>query len=345
MIGMNFIDTGLELHRQRRNSRDFLVNSRDICLQSNSNGKSRLLFKIDNKIHGGCVDETAHEQLAEKLKIPHEYYQRMQREDHDLLDINVNRWLEHGSEFRLIRMLDGRVRAFLSSQYMRLDNLDVYNNIAPMFYKMTKQDVAAFMITPERLYIKIVLIKSAVAIQKNDIVARGILISNSEVGRGNLRVELFVYRLACENGLILPDAPQKKFRKVHRGAPIKNPCNCELPIDFGFTQEACEIFDQIRSIVHETIVDARFENAVEQLRESSRIPIEDAYEWIARLAKKFRLDDDERLAIRMQVPATSTLTLYDMINAVTASAHFAKNYKRAIALERLGGEILNSLVH
>ena len=47
----------------------------------------------------------------------------------------------------------------------------------------------------------------------------------------------------------------------------------------------------------------------------------------------------------MQVPSTSTLTLYDMINAVTASAHLAKNYERAIALERLGGEILNSLEH
>ena len=40
--------------------------------------------------------------------------------------------------------------------------------------------------------------KSAVTIRKNDIVARGILISNSEVGRGNLRVELFVYRLVCK---------------------------------------------------------------------------------------------------------------------------------------------------
>ena len=39
------------------------------------------------------------------------------------------------------------------------------------------------------------------------------------------------------------------------------------------------------------------------------------------------------------------MTLYDLINVVTASAHNAETFERAIALERLGGEILNSLEH
>jgi len=52
-----------------------------------------------------------------------------------------------------------------------------------------------------------------------DVVQAGLVISNSEIGLGSLRVEPLVFQLVCKNGLISKDYTQKKY---HIGGRLQN---------------------------------------------------------------------------------------------------------------------------
>lgn len=49
----------------------------------------------------------------------------MRQEYPSLLDENINRWFQKTPERRMLRTLDGNIRAFLSDRYHRLDNLEL----------------------------------------------------------------------------------------------------------------------------------------------------------------------------------------------------------------------------
>jgi hypothetical protein len=67
-----------------------------------------------------AITDHAHNQLAEHLGIPKKYYDRMKHERPELLAANINTWLAAKPERRLVRTLDGHVRAFLSDRYRPL---------------------------------------------------------------------------------------------------------------------------------------------------------------------------------------------------------------------------------
>ena len=60
----------------------------------------------------------------------------MQDESPHLLDQNVNEWFSKNPERRMIRVLDGKVRAFLSDRYRRLDNLELCATVLPVINEM-----------------------------------------------------------------------------------------------------------------------------------------------------------------------------------------------------------------
>ena len=113
--GRTLQELGRELQRQRRNRQDFLADTRTLEVESNNYG-STLHLSLDGKTYGFGIGELAHQQIAARLNIPYRYYAKMQSEAPDLLDRNVNTWLEQKPERRMIRVLDGKVRAFLSDR-------------------------------------------------------------------------------------------------------------------------------------------------------------------------------------------------------------------------------------
>ena len=120
--GRTLLELGRELQRQRLNRQDFLADTRKLEMESTPYS-STLHLSLEGKTYGFQIGELAHQQIASRLNIPYRYYQKMQEEAPALLDSNVNTWLEQKPERRMIRVLDGKVRAFLSDRYRRLDNL------------------------------------------------------------------------------------------------------------------------------------------------------------------------------------------------------------------------------
>ena len=91
-----------------------------------------ITLRIKGNNHTFGISELAHQQIASRLQIPYRYYQKMQEQQPALLQENVNTWLHDAPERRMIRTLDGSMRAFLSDRYRRLDNLELCAAVLPI---------------------------------------------------------------------------------------------------------------------------------------------------------------------------------------------------------------------
>ena len=313
---------GEELQRQRAVRKDFLADTRS--LQMTTNGNASLLYMTVGKEQKEFkVGELAHQQIASRLQIPYRYYQKMQREFPDLLDENVNGWFDQNPERRMIRTLDGHIRAFLSDRYRRLDNLELCAAVLPVIQDMKGASIESCDVT-----------------EIGDVVQAGFVISNSEVGLGSLRVEPLVFRLVCKNGLICKDYSQKRYH-VRRQAMASGEDAYELYSDETLRQDDKAFFMKVQDTVRCAVDEAKFMLTVDAMKRAMHIPLEhDPVKEVEVLADRFPLNQGERGNILRQLFLGKDLSRYGLVNAVTAASKFCDSYERATDLERMGGELL-----
>ena len=322
---------GRELQRQRNNRQDFIADTGSVEMESTNCG-STLHLSAKGKTYGFNVGEIAHQQIAGRLNIPYRYYQKMQSEAPELLDNNVNTWFNQNPERRMIRVLDGSVRAFLSDRYRRLDNLELCAAVLPVISEMKGANIESCEVTEKRMYIKVVnkRLKAEVAI--GDVVQAGFVISNSEVGLGSLKVEPLIFRLVCKNGLICKDFTQKKYADENAYA---------IYSDETIRQDDKAFFMKVQDTVRCAVDENKFFMTVDKMREAMNIPLtHKPMKEVELLSEKFILSESERNDIFSLLIRGNDNSRYGLINAVTAASKIAKNYERATDLERIGGEIL-----
>ncbi len=329
---------GAELQRQREARQDFVVDTRQLIFYTEV-GKSRLTFTTGEKLLEFGVKPLTHQQISARLGIPLKYYQRMQTEAPALLDENVNNWLQQASERRMLRVMDGNVRAFLSDRYRRLDNLELCAAVLPVIQSMKGAVIESCEVTEAHLYLKVINRKMKTEVATGDVVQAGFVITNSEVGLGHLTVEPLVYRLVCKNGLICKDFSQKK-RHVGRQVEAGDTAY-ELYSEETLAQDDKAFFMKVQDTVRCAADEARFLLTVDKLRETMNIPLEhQPMQEVELLADRFSLTENERGDIFRQLFISGDSTRYGLLNAVTAASQNAVDYERATELERIGGEIL-----
>ena len=337
--GRTLQELGKELDRQRKARQDFIADTRSIEMESVP-GESVLRLSLNNEPQEFAVGEIAHQQIAARLNIPYRYYQKMQKEQPSLLDDNVNTWLHETPERRMLRVLDGRVRAFLSDRYRRLDNLELCAAVLPTINSMRGASIESCEVTESRLYLKVVNKRLKAEVSPGDVVQAGFVVSNSEVGLGSLRVEPLVYRLVCKNGLICKDFAQKKYH-VGRQAEGSEDTAYEIYSDETLRQDDKAFFMKVKDTVQCAIDEAKFEMAVGRMRDAMNIPLEHApVKEVELLADRFLLTQAERGNVLRQLFIGGDSSRYGLVNAVTAASKICKDYERATELERIGGEIL-----
>ncbi|MBR4903888.1 MAG: DUF932 domain-containing protein [Selenomonadaceae bacterium] len=338
--GKTLQELGKELQRQRLNRQDFLADTRSLEMESDSYG-SMLNLSLEGKSLCFSVGETAHQQIAARLNIPFRYYKKMQDESPHLLDQNVNEWFGKNPERRMIRILDGNVRAFLSDRYRRLDNLELCAAVLPVINEMKNSMIESCEVTPTHLYLKVVNRRLKAEVKVGDVVQAGFVVSNSEVGLGSLRVEPLVFRLVCKNGLICKDFAQRKYH-VGRQVNISDDSAYELYSEETLAQDDKTFFLKVQDVVRCAVDEAKFMLTVDKMREATQIPLKhDPVKSVELLADKFQLTENERGDILRQLFMGGDNSRYGLVNAVTAASKIAKTYERATDLERIGGEILS----
>ena len=80
----------------------------------------------------------------------------MRTEQPQLLDRNVNTWLQSDGDRRMIRTLDGQVRAVLSDRYRRLDNFDLAENVLPILQRLEGARFESVELTETKMYLKVI---------------------------------------------------------------------------------------------------------------------------------------------------------------------------------------------
>lgn len=339
--GKTLEELGAELSRQRKARKDFIADTRKLLFQMDGS-TPLLLLDVKGSLHSYMIGELAEQQIAARLQIPYRYYQRMKELYPELLKENVNGWLHHTSEKRMIRTLDGHIRAFLSDRYRRLDHLELCTAVLPIIREMKDAEIKSCEITEEHMYIKVVNRSLKADIQVGDAVQAGFVISNSEVGLGSLRVEPLVYRLICRNGLIAKDYSQKKY---HVGKQIQGDDSAyELYSDETLKQDDKVFFMKVQDTVKAAVDEVRFHLLVDQMKQSIHVPLQkNVPEEVKELSDRFALNEEERLLITENLFRSGDHTHYGLLNAVTAAGKKVDSYERATYLERVGGDILSML--
>ena len=331
-----------ELVRQQRSKIDAVVDTRRITFNTGTEG-STLAFDdaaAEDGVTGGIVNEHAHGQLAERLKIPKRYYDRMREEAPTLLDGNVSHWFYNHPETRLIRLLDGNVRAVLSDRYRRLDNYDLMEHLLPIFNEIDDLEFHVAALTDSRLYIRAILPSLEEEVKLGDIVQAGVQVRNSEVGAGKLAVEPFIWRLACLNGMV---SAEHSLTKMHVGRKAEE---SEEAIYAFYSDETLEADDKafflkVGDLVRGALSEVQFKGIVDSMREASESDeIANPVAATERLAAKFDLTEAEQSSVLMNLAQGGDLTKWGLANAVTSAAKDSAGFDRQNELEALGSTVV-----
>ena len=334
--GKSLVELATELERQAQSKKDYIADTRRLSLRPDSSGQV-----IVEGVNGGMpMRETAHTQLSATLQIPKAYYDRMRKDAPDLLARNANHWLATQPAKKLIRTLDGGIRAILSDRFRPLDNLDLAEAVLPKLQAL-EANVISGEVTERRLYIKAVSPRITGAVKVGDDIQAGLQVSNSEIGEGRLSIEAFTYRLVCLNGATM----ESVARRAHIGGKQSQHQALDDAREYyrDETRQASDraFFLQVQDAVAGVLTQERFDKHLLTMRKATgeALPVEDIQEVVEIVGRRFSLGEGERKSVLTHLIQGADLSAYGLGNAITRASQDVESYDRATELEAIGGEV------
>lgn len=332
-----------ELTRQREARKDFVastaamefgISAEAVVTGKNEEGHEVCEMQPSVELRVRGVDDamtcgkTAHSQFATRTGIPKRYYDRMLTEQPDLLVHNLNTWLAAQPTDQLVRMLDGRCRALLSSRYRPMDNADLATAVLPAF-RDHEASVESVDISEDSFYLKAIVpglreeIAPAGLVNYEwgkghnpiDVVQAGIVIRNSEVGHAALSISPAVHTVQCTN---LATFASDAMRRNHVGSKSKAGDDGDARWLSDNTQrlDDAALWSRVQDITLAALDGRIFRARVEELRK------------------------DETSNVLSHLASGGELNQYGLSNAITRASQDIDSYDRASEFERFGGEVI-----
>jgi hypothetical protein len=343
--GMSLVQLAQAIEDVENRKKDFLVNTEVLSMADN--GLSLNIGDQGTYLPNGV----AHRQIAERLKIPKPYYDRMMVESPGLLATNVNHWFTKQPERRLVRTLaddnrGGVARAFLSDSYKFRENYTVAEALLPVIHTRNDLEVMSAEITDTRMYLQLISHNLEGEVKVGEPVKGGIAIRNSEVGLGAFNVSLFIYVLSCTNGMIR----EHSMKAYHIGKRLQQ--------EFGDNEEALDttvysreaiVADsrafqlKVRDLLAYSFDRTAFDKELEKFRAAAenRMPAGAVEKTIDDVTQRYGMSASEGKGILVRLLEGEDLTQWGLANAVTNIANTTKDYDRAVELESIGGKIID----
>ena len=283
--GLTIVEMAQQIERQSKLKQDYLLDTRR--LQVEPFGSQLYLHTFDDHddplVEPLEINQIAHRQIGTHLKIPAAYYDRMLSDYPELLAENVNSWFQREPTQRMVRTLDGTVRAFLSNRYRRIDNLDIAEIVLPVIQQMEDAYFESCQITDSRMYIKVVNKRLEAEVVPGDTCSP--VLSSAIVKLDcSVNIQPLVYRLVCSNGMVVNDA---QTRRTHIGRVNEADENFQL-----FSQETLAADDhafamKIKDTVMAAVDETRFTRVVGMMREATTVQMNTTdIPGVVRLASK-----------------------------------------------------------
>lgn len=353
LVGKNLQELAKELEHIRDTARDFIVPTK----QLKAVAKEKVVtLNFDNKAFQ--LNDHSSNQVAGRTKIPQQYFQKLALENPGLLADNINHGLRNMEDRQfqnkeriasnMVRTVEQAgvqvVRGFMSDRFRALDNHELFESVFPTFKKHGLQVVSS-EITQYRMYIKVLSpsLKSKIK-DVNDIVQYGLVISNSDVGAGSVRVEPLIYRLVCKNGMITNTA----MRKYHVGRSQSEEEAYELFTEKTRNMDNKAFWAKVKDLVEGSLKPENFEKEVDRFRlaANQKIISKDAEKVVEVTMKTIGLSGEDKKKSILSALATGNegagYTKYGLVNSFTRVAHedTALDYEGSIQMERAAGEIM-----
>ena len=211
-----------------KHKKDFVVNTKNLESWVDDTNKIYFTYQNGGSIPGDIVpNDIAHEHLATKLKIPREYYNRLQTENPHVLRQNLNHGLrmEQGKN-RLLRLLpynnleEGKytLRGYLSNRFKIMDHNISLNMLLEEIHE-NRLEIHTVNLTDKFFHLQLLFTD-----EEQKIVGQpwkfGIAIRDSEVGFANKEIYAFSYNLVCTNGMYNKVQIGRKQKFIHRGSSL-----------------------------------------------------------------------------------------------------------------------------
>ena len=348
--GMNVNDLAVEIERQANSKRDLVTSTSNLAIELEDDVPSIVIADKEQF----AIGDVAHGQLAEHTGIPKAYYDRMLVQEPKLYADSVNTWLHKNPADRMLRILDAKMRAFLSNKYRRIDNIDL-GAVALVAIKEAGMDVVSAGITEKHLYIKAVDPKIQRHIPNGFKMGDGshqffkvpsgdvcpaIMVRNSEVGFGNGEVVGGLLDGGCTNLAWM--FKQRGMKKMHIGARLEVGEEMYRWLS-DETQKVTDeaIFLQFRDAVRVAISVEGFDDLIEQVSATTLNKIEaDPVKVVELTARKFMFNDTQRASILTHLVNGGDLSQFGLSNAVTSMANEQIDYDVSSLAEGVGGKII-----
>lgn len=339
--GLTIEDLASEIVRQKDCKEDYIVNANRLAMECY--GTDILLRVLDDngtdRIEPLDISPIAHRQIGTHLSIPARYYSKMLEENPALLVTNVNTWLGRSESQRMLRVLDGAARAFLSNRYLRMDHFPVTQAVIPILGEIPEIRFESCQITDNRMYIKVVNPALDAEVVPGDVVQAGLLISNSEVGLGAVSIQPLIYRVQSQTGMFVNNSATKRnhlgrtnFAEIHFQLNSTESCTLD---DHAFLQT-------IQGSVRSSANTERFHSVVEMMRRSrtAQMDTRNIPGVVKHAGKDFGITESEQSGVLQHLMASDDMTQYGLANAVSRHSQDVDNYDRATDLEGIGYSIM-----
>lgn len=359
--GRSLQDVATELDRQRAAKRDFLADTRNLRIEIEQHVdrppalQAEILESVTDPKRGGRqygVNLHALRQIEDYVGLPAKFGDRLMAKHPDLLSHNLNELLYREPKPRLIRTLDGNIRAFLSNSYRMIDNFDFANAVLEVAGKFNVR-IASCQVTEHRLYIKVVRedLVERIGFEDHfrmgeghnffDEIQAAAVFSNSEIGSGSLWFRPGVFTRKCTNLAVFE---QDSFSKVHLGkaGDVGESGFWEILSDRTKQLSDAALWSQVKDLAAAALDGALFAKQVERLKEArgQKLQAATVAKTLELAAKTFNLSEGESGGILGHLIQGGDLTQYGLHSAITRFSADVDDYDRASELERLGGRII-----
>jgi hypothetical protein len=339
-IGRTLPEVAAKIERQAETKHDYIADTRQLRLDDDGH-----TLALDGH---GIFDtkDLALTQIGAHAGIPVPYMRRMQTEAPALLARNVNHWFQAKPAQRMVRTLDGGARAFLSSRYARIDNLEVAETVLPVLSQVAERHGGWKWSAPRsprtgstsRPCSRCFGPRSRAG-ASGDIVEAGILISNSEVGLGAVSVKAFARFLACLNGMTRDGGGA--WKHVGRRADESDEIYALLTDEAKAADDKALLL-KVRDTVAATLDQTKFDAWVHKIQNTTEQRIEgDVPAAVELLSKTLSLRQEEKSSVLRHLIEGGDLSRFGLMNAVTRTAEDVESYDRATELEALGGAVVD----
>ena len=345
--GMTIEEFASELQRQQAAKQDYLADTRNLEFRPSDEGGVRLHGLPDGDLG---VRPTAHGQFANRLGVPKKYYDLMNTDAPDLLADNLNHWLDKEPAKRLVRTMDGNVRAFLSDRYRTLDNAEYAEAILPVVQDLGAT-IASAQITESKMYIKVtqpgmeeILMhpgaEMGVGHDTFDRVIAAAIFGNSEIGMGSIYFDPAAHTNGCTNLAVIRDVA---VRRTHLGSSLGGDDGVTRYLtDETRRQSDRALFAQMGDLARASLDGRIFKEFVDNLRLARGEEIEgNPVTVVEKISKRFQLTEDEQGSVLEHLVKGGDLTQYGLHSAVTRAAQDVESYDRSTEMEYLGADIIS----